>query len=314
MQKLHQVGFTLVELMIAIALGLIIVAAATQLFMSGLYSVNLQKAMADIQDSSNFGVNYISSDLRKINFNADKPQITSQTNYGGIVLSDKNFPSDLSAKPATTLLSKAEQENTTGKLTNLASDQLTVQFFTDTETFDCEGNTISAGSIIVQRYFIESGQLRCDAGHYSKSKPTTKDADGNVAPYTLTGLGVRAQVVMQNVEYMRILLAVSDDKLTTDNIANDPIPANNIVQKNFRYMAIDDYPATAPFPNIRGIQIGLLVRANDSVKASTELKDKNAATFNVLDKEITLETKDSKYLRQVITQTIALRNAMGASS
>lgn len=79
-------------------------------------------------------------------------------------------------------------------------------------------------------------------------------------------------------------------------------------------MPIDDYPVTAPFPNIRGIQIGLLVRANDSVKSSKELKDKNDATFHILDREITLTSKDSKYLRQVITQTIALRNAMGASS
>lgn len=40
-----QRGFTLIELMVALALGLILVAAATQLFIGGLLSSRLQKQM-----------------------------------------------------------------------------------------------------------------------------------------------------------------------------------------------------------------------------------------------------------------------------
>ena len=40
-----QRGFTLIELMVALALGLILVAAATQLFIGGLLSSRLQKAL-----------------------------------------------------------------------------------------------------------------------------------------------------------------------------------------------------------------------------------------------------------------------------
>ena len=314
MGRNNESGFTLLELMISLALGLIIVAAATQLFLTGLMSVNLQKAMADIQDSSNFGINYITTDLRKSNYNADKPEITNSTVYGGIVLSSANFPADLNSLPNADLMTKSLSESTSTAKTNTASDQLTVQFYADTETFDCEGNTISAGNMVVQRYFIQDGNLLCDAGFYPKVKPTEKDKDDVIKPYVLSGLNSHAQILMKNVEYMRILLAVSVDKVPTDNIANDPMPANNIVQKNFRYIDVSDYPKTEPFPRVRGIQLGVLVRANDSVRISKELTDKNAASFNVLDKNISLKTKDSKFLRQVVTQTIALRNAMGASS
>lgn len=44
-------GFTLIELIVALALGLILVAAATQLFIGGLLSSRLQKANAEIRDS-----------------------------------------------------------------------------------------------------------------------------------------------------------------------------------------------------------------------------------------------------------------------
>lgn len=57
-------GFTLIELIVALALGLILVAAATQLFIGGLLSSRLQKANAEIQDSGIFGLEYMARDIR----------------------------------------------------------------------------------------------------------------------------------------------------------------------------------------------------------------------------------------------------------
>ncbi|MBK5649832.1 MAG: prepilin-type N-terminal cleavage/methylation domain-containing protein, partial [Acinetobacter sp.] len=52
-----QSGFTLIELMISLTLGLLIVAAAIQLFITGITSYKLQKAMAHIQDNASLGLN-----------------------------------------------------------------------------------------------------------------------------------------------------------------------------------------------------------------------------------------------------------------
>ncbi|MFH3713949.1 prepilin-type N-terminal cleavage/methylation domain-containing protein, partial [Acinetobacter nosocomialis] len=60
-------GFTLIELIVALALGLILVAAATQLFIGGLLSSRLQKANAEIQDSGIFGLEYMARDIRLLN-------------------------------------------------------------------------------------------------------------------------------------------------------------------------------------------------------------------------------------------------------
>ena len=58
-----QVGFTLVELLIAIALGLIIAASATMLFLTGLKSQALQTGQSGLQDDANFGLNFILKDV-----------------------------------------------------------------------------------------------------------------------------------------------------------------------------------------------------------------------------------------------------------
>lgn len=314
MNKYKNKGFTLVELMIAIMLGLLIVAASTQLFITGQVSLNLQKAMADIQDNSNFGINYISSDLRKANYNAEKPLVTGATKFGGIVMTNANFPSDLTSLPAATLLTTNASQSATGQLTDTASDQLVIQYYASENTIDCEGNLIVAGSVVVQRYFVEGGDLKCDSGFYPYTKPTAKDANNVELPYVLTGLNTNAQTIIRNVEYMRILLAVSEDNAITGTGNQAALPVDAIAQKKLRYIGIDNYPTIGTLPRIRGIQLGLLMKANDSISPSKELEEKNKATFRVLDKDVSLVTKDKRFLHQVVTQTIALRNALGASS
>lgn len=54
-----QLGMTLIELMVALALGLIITAAGVQLFVSGTINYSLQKTLGELQDNGNFGLNYI---------------------------------------------------------------------------------------------------------------------------------------------------------------------------------------------------------------------------------------------------------------
>lgn len=304
-------GFTLVELMVSLVLGLLIVAAALQLFMTAQISANLQRAISDVQDNGNFGINYMIEDIRKANFSADKPVIKSGLPYAGIVLGVDNLPSTLTNRSAP-LLTKKEAEGI-DKKTNISSDQLTIQYYVDTAgQFDCEGTGIPLNSYVLQRYFILEGNLRCDAGTYPKTVPTGNDATGNPRTHTIAGFGGNGEIVIRNTEYMRILFALSDDKVSADNIANDPIPADGLVQKNFRY--IDSYPTSGTLPRIRGVQIGLLMRSNENVGGNLDIKTRNGSAFSVLDKNnIKVNTVDSN-LRQVISQTVAFRNALGSGS
>lgn len=62
--KLKQSGLSLIELMIALVLGLVISAAIIQVFLTSKNVYRMQDAMARIQENGRFAVDYIARDLR----------------------------------------------------------------------------------------------------------------------------------------------------------------------------------------------------------------------------------------------------------
>nr|WP_247791329.1 prepilin-type N-terminal cleavage/methylation domain-containing protein [Acinetobacter baumannii] len=101
--KKHQ-GFTLIELILSLALGLIITAAAILLFLTSQKSLSMQVGVSDLQDNANFGLNYLSQDIRLANLNNPKAVINDQTAYGGIVLTSAiNSAKDAANEPLSNL-------------------------------------------------------------------------------------------------------------------------------------------------------------------------------------------------------------------
>ncbi len=86
-KPMQQRGFTLIELMVALVLGLIITAAAIQLFTGGFLNARMQEANAELQNSGVFGLDYVARDIRLANYtDINNPALTEQTPWGGIVL------------------------------------------------------------------------------------------------------------------------------------------------------------------------------------------------------------------------------------
>lgn len=306
MKIIKQHGFTLVELMISIVLGLLITAAAIQLFITGQISLRMQGAVAELQDNGNFGLNYITSDLRKANLDAGNAVITDKTKNGGVVFTQANFPTALTNIPATDSGFLTSQELTDSQVA-IDNDQLVIQYKTSVSSTNCEGVNVVAGSYIIQRYFVRDGALRCDAGSYLAEAPKKEEGQEEAAPaYVISNYGSDSQIIIPAVDYMRILLGVSDDD------------SDGLTQKNYRYVDINTYLKSEdesgnPLikPRVRSIQIGLLVRSTDQLTSDSNVKVRNEKEFQVLDKTVILTNPDS-HLRQVITQTIALRNGFGA--
>lgn len=69
-------GFTLIELMVALSLGLLIVAAATHLYLTAQRGMVTQQGAANLQNSASFGMEYMLRDIRLANLGASKPSIT----------------------------------------------------------------------------------------------------------------------------------------------------------------------------------------------------------------------------------------------
>lgn len=319
-----QSGFTLIELMIALALGLLIVAAGLAVFLGSSRSLNLQTGQSELQQNANFGLSLVAYDLRHTNLNTVSSQRVNSTVVGsGIILKKENLPISLQsiAKLETELvtLQAKDTNNTTEK-----SDRLTVQYTPATNSiFNCEGTQVlnASSKVIVQRYYVAatpqqvageptSYSLYCDAGEYFPS--------GSLA--TITGLGMHgsnsAQQIMQRVDAFKVRLGVKN-------------PVGQL-----RYMTIDEYesamttllaaPACATktsasctdtFLQVASIHIGILSRSTGTIGADASLN--NQTTFEVAGSPVTL-TGDAvinkRYLRQAVNQVVAIRNTLGASS
>ncbi|MHA3059214.1 PilW family protein [Acinetobacter sp. ANC 4636] len=290
--RYSQQGLTLIELMMSLVLGLIIVAAAVMLFIAGQKSFALQQGAADIQDNANFALNYMTKDIRMANLNAVTAAMTASSANGGIVFSTTNL-----AGVASSAVSQSAVSNTSNM--NVGSDQLVIQYVPtqaqiDSGLFDCEGTQVTDASVyVVERYFV-----RQDANINNNETSATALALACAAGRSnnLTAFNNdNGQIIMKRVDYFHVLLTVQDSS------------------GNFRDMTITQYTTNAPTARIMGIKLGVLVRSNQTVGIDSNID--LTKSFTVFNQPVTLnntiQTMPAKNLRQVITQTVAIRNALG---
>lgn len=118
-------GFTLIELMIALVLGLLLSAAALTLYLTAQRSLSLQDGMGELQQNGIFGLGQLTYDLRHVNLNTPSTQIINTEIVGsGIIFNHNNLPSSLSGVDSKLFSSFETQEGATNK----NSDQLTIQY------------------------------------------------------------------------------------------------------------------------------------------------------------------------------------------
>ncbi|WEV48690.1 PilW family protein [Acinetobacter sp. ESL0695] len=284
-----QKGFTLIELMVALALGLIIIASATMLLISAQRSLAVQQSSAEIQNNANFAFDYIVKNLRIANYGNDGSAINLQAPQAGVVLNDYNLSSDAISNNNPNKLSR----NTSGPSNvNVQSDQLVIQYVpvpsqqSQTRVFDCQGNEITnTNTPVVERYFI-----RKDASIFNGE---TNDNALSLAceAGTAQTIGTRdGQIIMPRADYMRVLLIVRQ--------------SNN----NLQEMPINSY--TKNSGDVVGVKVAVLARSTQRVGTPSALP----TTFNVADQSVSLSnTAPQGFLREVMTQTVAFRNAMGTN-
>ncbi|MGN5764718.1 PilW family protein [Acinetobacter calcoaceticus] len=348
---IKQAGFTLIELMLSLTLGLIITAAAILLFLAGQKSLSMQQGVADIQDNANFGLNYLTQDIRLANLNNFKAVINDQTAYGGIILtSSANAQKDAQGTPLSNIFWQVTGSNVAAKFlsgsaiapsnvqlsgSDILSDQLVIQYVPQyvlnsagtiwSGGYDCEGNALNfpvtqpakggefGQQVIVQRYFLRADNnknenepnqplaLACDAGRYPVEPAKPVNATDPLPAMAITGYGDAGEIIMKRVDHFRVLLNIQDDSVTAPGASR-------------RYITFKDYMAlpSSPRPRIVAVQIGILARSAQAVNKENSINDDQI--FRVLDQEVTVKKTKAgspKYIRQVVAQTIALRNVIG---
>ena len=292
----NQDGFTLIELMISLVLGLLISAAVIQVFLTSQRVDRVQTAGSEIQDKAIFGLQAIEPQIRLANLGNDGVSINDLTTIGGIILTvgDKNATDVNVAIKDGDKASAYVTQTATLTNTNVPSDQLTIQYINTTgrKIYDCEGEDIETNEHVITRYFVKEGpvvagatrknlNLNCDAGRIKDKK--FKD-------FTDSG-----QVIIENIDQFNIRLGVQQS-----------VVAVGATTYQYADMTVNEYMGlTNPKPPIVNIRIAILARS------TANSPDASAEIFNIFGNDQTLEMQANapKYLRRVYESNILLRNA-----
>ena len=280
-------GFTLIELMISLVLGLLISAAVIQVYLTNTKTASTQKSGSELQEASVFGLQQLESHLRLANLGNSVTSITDTTAGGGIVISPKNIGLESTDTSKNLYFTRNGGDS---NITGINSDQLTIQFknTTGVKIPDCESADIDPKATVIERYFIRSssttGQgllLACDAGRVTDTGIT-----GLSANYQSGG----SEVIL-GVDQFKILLGIQTDAPSDAGL--------------MRYLTASEYLAlSGTKPPITAVKIGLIVRGSSPVIGSDV-----ATSFKLLGATQPLKSGQPKLVRTTYESTTLLRNA-----
>ena len=280
-------GFTLIELMISLVLGLLISAAVIQVYLTNTKTASTQKSGSELQEASVFGLQQLESHLRLANLGNSVTSITDTTAGGGIVISPKNIGLESTDTSKNLYFTRNGGDS---NITGINSDQLMIQFknTTGVKIPDCESADIDPKATVIERYFIRSssttGQglvLACDAGRVTDTGITGLSAD-----YESGG----SEVIL-GVDQFKILLGIQTDA-----------PSNAGLM---RYLTASEYLAlSGTKPPITAVKIGLIVRGSSPVIGSDV-----ATSFKLLGATQPLKSGQPNRVRTTYESTTLLRNA-----
>lgn len=328
-QNSNQTGFTLIELMISLVLGLLITAAAVQIYIINVKTATVQKSGSELQDASVFGLQSVESHIRLANLGNPTEKITDTLLDGGIVLTGLNIgvikiesgerKDDYVQKASFLTRSEGDAKGTgnawTGiSNTNIDSDQLTIQYQNKTgvEMSDCEGSNVAVGHRVIERYFLRQATndsstgdikklvLACDAGRIKVTNATT----GIHEVETFSGTDPKnfeqaGQEIIMGVDQFKVQLGVQGVESSASTAA--------AVDGNANYVTSKIYQQMAKKPVINSVKIGLIISGSTPLMRDSEDRD----TFTLLGRSHRLksDTTRDKLVRNTYESTIILRNA-----
>lgn len=279
---MKQQGFTLIELMIALVLGLIIAAAAVQVYITSVRTNTIQASSSNLQNASVFGFQNLESSIRLANLGNDITEIKPNTPFGGVLLTVNN----LNINPD--FLTQTSTDADSSNIEGVPSDQLTISYRNvfDRVMSDCEGNDVPQNTLVVERYFVGGTKpnlsLHCDSGHFTGDNAASPVSDATIK------LGVGDAQFVSNIDQFKVLLGVQ-------TLGSNP---------RITYMT----PARAASETtpIAAIRIALISRGGTAI-----LGEAGAESFPIFGETQTLddEAKAIAQVRGVYESNVLLRNA-----
>lgn len=272
-----QQGFTLIEIMITLTLGLMISGAIVQVMVSNSVTERLNRAISSAQENGRFIVSRLRSEV--IMAGRYDP-LSPDLNRDQDVVLEASFlqnhpvplPGDFAANGSVGAVQGA----------NGGSDVLTVSLQSDR---DCRGYKLGYADdeefFVVNEYFVDGTTLKC-RGFDGRVLQGLKAAVGNN--------GDAAYTLLDDVESFQVLYGVTNNVLTGDN-SGRPVS----------FVPADQLAATfANNGQVVAVRIALLVKGDGEVIIDPR------PTFRLLN-EAPIQPTENRYYKMFET-TITLRN------
>lgn len=320
----HARGFTLIEMMVALFIGVVIALMAGQLYILSMRTAISQERAAEEINHQSFVLPNMISNVRLAGLGIDGSVLDRPNPMGVLIdadqLSRQETPNNIDRY--LTGVSRAGRVNRI----NIPSEQLTIIYRAPQDMWDCEGDIALGprrarlkggemaqvdGQVVIERYFVQADDgvmnLRCDAARFapeSIKRDSTRDrkfsqsstsyinaiidadAKDTKKANVVYGLGRQGAIMASHVEGLWVQLGVQ-------------------MPDGIRLMTIADYQKSKIQEPIVTINLALLSRS------VTPLSDGEAPaqSFDVFGTMVHINEGGANYDRQLHQISIALRNA-----
>ena len=314
-------GFTLVELMVSMVLGLVISAAAVNIYLESRYSYQQDEELARLQENGRFSLNYLKRELTLSGFlggirdkeNLGVSAVTTDCGDGTNWALDASVPFDLlsdnDGATDLTSINGIEWNCITPTELESGSDVFSIKRTSDAPTLR-NGNLQSDGEDLEQWYLrifnynqynwsyintaIPTDDATADSGvdyweYYAKIfylrnyAVTSSDGIPTLCVRTLIGDDFSEQCLVEGIEDLQIEVGVDrDDNGTVEQYLNTP--------------------AAADFDDIRAVRLYLLVRSINEIPGYTNNKSYRLG-------QTVIPAFNDGFIRRVFSTTIKLRNS-----
>ncbi|UZE95602.1 PilW family protein [Alkalimarinus alittae] len=264
----RQTGFSLVELMIAMVLGLVLMAGVIQIFLGSKQTYSVVSAQSHTLENGRFGLFFISRSLR-------------HAGYWGTIGVERKFPAVAEFTEGTSITFGRNNDATNADIED-GTDEIFIRMTgaPDGSIETCLGSSLLNNQLAVDHYYIRAvdplsteniPSLYCSSRVYGFTAET----------HTLGALvSSDDQPLVNGIENMQILYGIGS--------------ANEVTQ----YV---NSTGVTNWEDVRAVKVALLSASNENTTGVT-----NTITYNLLDESVTAPGDGRP--RMVFQQSVSLRN------
>ena len=273
-KHMSQRGFSLVELMITLTLGLVISGAIIQVLVSSSVTNKLNQAVAQVQESGRFIMGRLSAEFYEV---GRYDQITANVDTSVDIVAEAAYVENHPIAVAGDFVNNATLGSV--QTSSGGSDKLVVSLLGQE---DCTGNqhgyALGSEFHVVNHYFVSGSTLKC-TGYDGRVLRGLKPQ--SVSPVTVT--------LLDNVESFQVQFGISDSISTSQGQAISYVTADEIA--GLRSLN----------QQVVSLRWALMIKSYQN-----EVRQTNAQKFALLNEAP--KTMDTAHYYQVFSKTLALRN------